>query len=110
MGRSVFAMTDWLTTPTHRAWLQSEAERLLAFAVAIVVCAGPALALADQPARDCDRDPETTGALPGDPRSLYLPGERPVKADRDPLEASWQDEARETSEQRRRDLLACGVD
>lgn len=32
MGRSVFAMTDWLSTPTHRAWLQREAERLLAFA------------------------------------------------------------------------------
>lgn len=27
-------MTDWLTTSTHRAWLQHEAERLLAFAVA----------------------------------------------------------------------------
>lgn len=27
-------MIDWLATPTHRAWLQAEAERLLAFAVA----------------------------------------------------------------------------
>ena len=95
----------------RRAWpIGTPMRKLLAFAVAVVVCAGPALALADQPARDCDRDPETTGALPGDPRSLYLPGERPVKADRDPPEASWQDEARETSEQRRRNLLACGVD
>lgn len=85
-------------------------RKLLAFAVAIVVCAGPTLALADQPARDCDREPETTGTLSGDPRSLYLPSERPVKADRDPPEVSWQDEARETSEQRRRDLLDCGVD
>ena len=47
---------------------------------------------------------------PGDPRSLYLPGQRPVKADPDPPEISWQDEARETSEQRRRHLLDCGVD
>lgn len=34
MGRSVLAMTAWLTTPTHHAWLQHEAERLLAFATA----------------------------------------------------------------------------
>ncbi|MDO5676769.1 MAG: AGE family epimerase/isomerase [Propionibacteriaceae bacterium] len=27
-------MIDWLATPTHRAWLQHEAERLLAFAAA----------------------------------------------------------------------------
>lgn len=85
-------------------------RKLLAFTVAIVVCAGPTLALADQPARDCGQDPETTGALPGDPRSLYLPGQRPVKADPDPPEISWQDEARETSEQRRRHLLDCGAD
>ncbi|WP_457107010.1 hypothetical protein [Methylobacterium sp. P5_C11] len=85
-------------------------RKLLAFAVAIVVCAGSTLALAEQPARDCSQDPETTGALSGDPRSLYLPGQRPGKADPDPPEASWQDEARENSEQRRRYLLECGVD
>jgi hypothetical protein len=55
-------------------------------------------------------DPETTGTLADDPRSVYLPGQHPVKADRDPPEVSWQDEAQESSEQRRRDLLDCGVD
>ncbi|GAB6971909.1 hypothetical protein [Methylobacterium phyllosphaerae] len=85
-------------------------RRLLAFAAAMVVCACPALAQAGQPSRDCNMDPETTGALPADPRSLYMSGEHPVRADPDPPAASWQDEAQENSEQRRRDLLGCGVD
>ena len=84
-------------------------KALLAIAAAMVVCAGPALAQADQPARYCDMDPETTGSLAADPRSLYLPGQHPIRVDRDPPE-SWQAEARETAEQRRQDLLACGVD
>lgn len=83
---------------------------LLASATAIAVCAGAAFAQASQPARDCDMDPETTGSLAADPRSVYLPGQHPTQADRDPPEASWQDEARESSKQRRRDLLECGVD
>jgi len=85
---------------------------LLAFAAALVVavCAGPAFAQAGQPARNCDLDPETTGSLAADPRSVYLPGEHPVQADRDPPEVSWQDQAQESSEQRQRDLLNCGVD
>ncbi|WP_290356250.1 hypothetical protein [Methylobacterium longum] len=85
-------------------------RKLLAIAAALAVCAGPAVAQAHQPARDCNQDPETTGALPADPRSLYMPGERPVRTDSDPPEVSWQDEAQGNSEQRRRDLLACGVD
>lgn len=83
---------------------------LLVIAAAIAVCATPALAQTDPPARDCGQDPDTTGALPADPRSLYLPGQRPERADTDPPEASWQSEAQESSEQRERDLLACGVD
>ncbi|TXN54045.1 hypothetical protein [Methylobacterium sp. WL2] len=85
-------------------------RKLLVIAVTMVVCAGPALAQTGQLARDCDQDPETTGALPADPRSLYMPGERPFRVDPDPPEVSWQDEAQENSEQRRRDLLDCGVD
>lgn len=85
-------------------------QKLLAIAAALVVCAGSALAQADQAARFCDQDPETTGALPADLRSLLMPGERTVRADTDPPEVSWQDEAQESSEQRRRDLLGCGVD
>ncbi|MCJ2067296.1 hypothetical protein MKK75_00475 [Methylobacterium sp. J-030] len=85
-------------------------SKLLAIAAAMAVCAGAAFAQADQPARDCDMDPETTGSLASDPRSLYLPGQHRFRADLDPPEASWQDEARESSEQRRRDLLDCGVD
>lgn len=73
-------------------------RKLISMAAAMVVCAGPALAQADQPARDCNQDPETTGALLGDPRSLYMPGERPVRADPDPPEVSWHDEARENAE------------
>lgn len=85
-------------------------RRLLAIVAALVVCAGPACAQADQPAQDCDMDPETTGSLAADPHSLYLPGQRPVRADQDPPEVSWQDEAQESSEQRRRDRFDCGVD
>lgn len=83
---------------------------LLVIAAAMAVCATPALAQAYPQARDCDMDPETTGALAADPRSVYLPGQHPVRADADPPEVSWQDEARETFEQRRQDLLKCGVD
>ena len=83
---------------------------LLAIAAAVAVCAGPAFAQADQGARFCDQDPETTGALPADPRSLLMPGERLVTADTNPPEVSWQDQANESSEQRRPDLLGCGVD
>lgn len=83
---------------------------LLVIAAAMAVCATPAHAQAYPPARDCGQEPETTGALPDDPRSVYLPGRHPIRADRDPPEVSWQDEARETVEQRRQDLLYCGVD
>lgn len=85
-------------------------QKLLVAIAAMVVCAGPALAQAGQPARDCDQDPETTGSLAADPRSVYLPGQHPVRVDPDPPEVSWQAEARETVEQRRQDLLNCGVD
>ncbi|MCJ2101182.1 hypothetical protein [Methylobacterium sp. E-046] len=85
-------------------------RRLPAIAAVIVVCAGPALARSDQPAQDCDQDPETTGSLAADPRSLLMPGERLIRSDPDLPEVSWQDEARETFEQRRQDLLDCGVD
>ena len=84
--------------------------KMLAFAAAMALCAGPALAQADQVGRDCYEDPETTGSLPSDPRSVLMPGERPVTVDKDPPEASWQTQAEETSEQRRQDLLDCGVD
>jgi hypothetical protein len=84
-------------------------RKMLILAAAMVVCAAPAFAQVGQLARDCDQDPETTGALAADPRSLYLPGERPVRADLDRPEESWQDRARENAEQRRRDLLECGV-
>jgi len=83
---------------------------LLVIAAAMAVCATPALAQPYPQACDCGQDPETTGALSADPRSLYLPGQQPFRADRDPPEVSWQDEARETIEQRRQDLLECGVD
>lgn len=85
-------------------------RRLLAVAAAMVMCAGPALAQTGELARGCDQDPEMTGSLTADSRSIYLPGQHPARADRDPPEVRWQDEARESSEQRRRDLLECGVD
>lgn len=93
-------------------WLirNTSMRNLLAIATAIAVCGSPAFAQANQSARGCNMDPETTGSLAADPRSVYLPGQHPAQADRDPPEASWQDEARESSEQRQRDLLECGVD
>lgn len=82
----------------------------VAVAVALAVTAGPVLAQGDPPGQDCGpADPETTGSLPSDPRSLFMPGEHPTVANTDPPEASWQDEARESSEERQRDLLDCGV-
>ena len=84
--------------------------KLLAFGTVLAVCAGPAFAQVDRLAQGCMQDPETTGSLRADPRSLLLPGERLVEADPDQHEESWQAEAREDFEQRRRDLLDCGVD
>jgi hypothetical protein len=84
--------------------------KMLVLAAALAVCAGPAVAQGDQLVSDCYEDPETTGSLPTDPRSLFMPGERPVTADAKPRDESWQAQAEETSEQRRQDLLACGVD
>lgn len=85
-------------------------RKLIAFTSAMIVCAGPALAQTDLPDRDCGHDPETTGSLSVDPRSLHLPTERSDRVAVDPPEDSWQEEARAHAEQRRRDLLACGVD
>ena len=85
-------------------------KTLLALAVAMAVSCGPALAQADPVPPHCLDEPETTGALPADPRSLYRPGERPVKAEGEQPDESWQAEARESFEQRQQDLLACGVD
>ncbi|MGU3666725.1 hypothetical protein ACLBX9_21245 [Methylobacterium sp. A49B] len=85
-------------------------RQLLAFTSAMIVCAGAALAQTDPPDRDCSHDPETTGSLSLDPRSLHLPAARPGRVEVTPPEDSWQEEARENAEQRRRDLLACGVD
>ncbi|MDP4022994.1 hypothetical protein Q8W71_10195 [Methylobacterium sp. NEAU 140] len=85
-------------------------KTLAALTAMMVVCAAPALAGADPSGRDCGNDPETTGALSADPRSLHLPGERPNRVGAIPPEESWQEEARESAEQRWRDLLACGVD
>ncbi|XYD12271.1 hypothetical protein R1A27_30175 (plasmid) [Methylobacterium sp. NMS12] len=87
---------------------------LIAFTSVMIVCAGPAFAQAGRLDGNCGDDPETTGALSADPRSLYLPGERPTQ-DQDtveitPPEESWQEAAREDAERRRRGILACGVD
>ncbi|MBE7157767.1 MAG: hypothetical protein INR62_04925 [Rhodospirillales bacterium] len=85
-------------------------RKLFLSAAALAVCAGPAFAQAGRLAQDCYLDPEATGSLRADPHSLYLPGERPLVADPDPPEESWQAEARENLEQRRQDLLECGAD
>jgi hypothetical protein len=85
-------------------------RQLIAFTSAMIVCAGPALAQTDPPDRDCGHDPETTGSLSLDPRSLHLPSEKADRVAVTPSEDSWQEEARENAERRRRDLLACGVD
>ncbi|GAA4892932.1 hypothetical protein GCM10025789_07610 [Tessaracoccus lubricantis] len=54
-------MIDWLTTPTHRAWLQREAERLLAFGAAAPVAGQGAAYL------DADGNPD-----PGRPVETYV--------------------------------------
>ena len=85
-------------------------NKLIALTVAATVCAGPAFAQAHRPSQDCGHDPQTTGSLTVDPRSLHLPGERPDRVKVTAPEDSWQEEAREEAERHRRDLLACGVD
>ena len=85
-------------------------NKLIAFTLAATVCAGPAFAQAHRPGQECGQDPETTGSLTVDPRSLHLLGERPDRVKVTPPEDSWQEEAREEAERHRRDLLACGVD
>jgi hypothetical protein len=99
-----------VTEPSRQDAETPTMNKLIAYTVAATVCAGPAFAQAYRPGQDCGQDPETTGSLTVDPRSLHLPGERSDRVKVTPPEDSWQEEAREEAERHRRDLLACGVD
>lgn len=86
-------------------------KKLLALSVIMAACAMPAFAEGDRTHLDCgSTEPETTGALPSDPRSLRLASETPSTAGADPSEEPWQERADEDAERRRERLVMCGVD
>lgn len=91
-------------------------KTLLALLAALAVCAAPAQAQMtttriDRPAPDCGAsDPETTGALPTDPRRLGSSAGGPDGAETFAPEVPWQEQAEEEAELRRERLVMCGVD
>ncbi len=91
-------------------------KTLLALVAALAMCAAPALAQmatprVDRPAPDCGAsEPETTGALPTDPRRLGSLAGRPDGAETLAPEEPWQEQAEEDAELRRERLVMCGVD
>ncbi len=86
-------------------------KKLLALSVVMAACAMPAFAEGDRTHLDCGpTEPETTGSLSSDPRSLRLAAERPSTATSDAPEEPWQQLADEDAERRRERLIMCGVD
>lgn len=86
-------------------------KMLLALSVVMAACAMPAFAQGDRTHLDCGpTEPETTGSLPSDPRSLRLSTESRSAAAADASEEPWQERADEDAERRRERLVMCGVD
>ncbi|MGH1571841.1 hypothetical protein ACRAWG_15585 [Methylobacterium sp. P31] len=77
-------------------------KKLLALVATMVVCAGPALAHGDQPDADCD-DHQTTGSLPMRTHGPAAMGLRSARVRVTPPEDSWQQQAQEDAERRRRE-------
>lgn len=86
-------------------------KKLLAFSVVMATCAMPTFAQDDRTHLDCGSpEPETTGSLSSDPRSLRLLSERPGMAASNTPDEPWQERADEDAERRRQRLVMCGVD
>jgi hypothetical protein len=76
-------------------------RELLLLAAAMTVCAAPVLAEADRPDRDCS--PQTTGSLPSEGHGVRGVDSLLTGVKVAPPEESWQDQARENAELRRRE-------
>jgi hypothetical protein len=76
--------------------------KFLALAATLVVCATPARAQVTRADPACE-DPQTTGSLPGKALGAAPLMGRPARIAMTPPEDSWQEEAREGAERRRRE-------
>ena len=86
-------------------------RKLVAFMAVMAMYATPAFAQVDRLEGVCGpTEPETTGSLPIDPRSLRLPNEKADVADTSSLDEPWQEQAGEEAELRRERLVMCGSD
>jgi ABC-type molybdate transport system substrate-binding protein len=85
--------------------------KLVAIMAVMTLCAASASAHADRREQGCGlAEPETTGSLPADPRSLRLTSEKPDVADAGSLDEPWQQQADEEAELHRERLVTCGGD
>ncbi|MCJ2058143.1 hypothetical protein MKL09_16455 [Methylobacterium sp. J-048] len=77
-------------------------KSLLAFVATLIVCAAPALAEGDRLGLGCD-DPRTTGSLPADAPGPAILGDDFGRVEMTPPEDSWQEQAQQNAERRRRE-------
>ncbi|KAA0124818.1 hypothetical protein CIW48_06180 [Methylobacterium sp. P1-11] len=85
-------------------------KTLSLLAAAMIVCAAPALAQDDRSGDGCE-DPQTTGALPAQLRKPAFMGPLSNRVQVTPPEESWQEQAQEGAERRRREEAeGCPVD
>ncbi len=76
-------------------------NKLLAFVSVLIVCAAPALAQVNRTETGCT-DPQTTGSLSAEAPDLRTASMASIRQKVTPPEESWQEQAREDAERRRR--------
>ncbi|SFM16493.1 hypothetical protein [Methylobacterium pseudosasicola] len=84
--------------------------RFLALVATLIVCATPSLAEGDRRNLGCD-DPRTTGSLPMEVHGPAALGTASRRVEVTPPEDSWQEQAQQNAERRRREQAeGCPVD
>ncbi|MCJ2142352.1 hypothetical protein [Methylobacterium sp. E-066] len=85
-------------------------NRFLAIVATLIVCATPALAEGDWADRGCE-EPQMTGSLPTKPLGPTTLGIASNKVEMTPPEDSWQEQAQQNAERRRRERAeGCPID
>lgn len=85
-------------------------NRFLAIVAMLIVCAPPALAEGDRLDLGCE-DPQTTGSLPTETQGPAVLGTAFGKVEITPPEESWQEQAQQNAERRRRERAeGCPID
>lgn len=85
-------------------------KKLSAPVAAMLVCAAPALAQAYEPDDACG-GPQTTGSLPVELHKPTFMGALSGRVETTPPEESWQEQAKEDAERRRREEVeGCSVE